>query len=203
MRYPEKEQFDKDTANHSIDVQLDDGVFRHIVCTNNGSSVYRFNITTWPGYLCISGDMGCFVFSRLFDMFEFFVDDKRDPWGINPGYWGEKLQERGDSYKKYCSEKFEKTIRELLENHLEWEDDDEKRAKLEDEMDTFFTETDTYFEADARRAIGEFDCSAFDDVWECDFDEYTFHYIWCLRAIVWCINHYNAQKKLDDVGLAA
>ena len=28
-----------------------------------------FDIVTWPGYLCYSGDMGCFVFTRLPDMF--------------------------------------------------------------------------------------------------------------------------------------
>lgn len=196
MHYkPDLDRFEEEVIDHTLDIQKDDGLFRHIVCSNKGSSCYKFNITTWPGYLCISGDMGCYVFSREIDMFGFFVSGKRDENYINPGYWGEKLQERGENYKKYCPQKFEKQIRETLDYYLQDEEDEQKRDDLEDKLDVFFTETDIDFELDARRDIQDFPCDAFIDAWECDFTEYTHHYIWCLRAIVWCIERYNEQKE--------
>jgi len=66
---PKQDRFLNDIANHSMSIVRDDGVYRHLVFSNNGSSVFRFELITWPGYLAYTGDMGAFVFSRLNDMF--------------------------------------------------------------------------------------------------------------------------------------
>ena len=94
-----KDRFEACIKDHKIYIQNDNGNFRHIHCSK-GDSVYHFNITTWPGYLCISGDMGCFVFRRELDMFGFFRNKSN---GINPYYWSEKLQGPGTSSEK-CQE---------------------------------------------------------------------------------------------------
>lgn len=113
--------FQRDTANHSMRVLRDDGVYRHIRFSDNGSSVYRFDLLTWPGCLCYTGDMGTFVFQRLEDMFEFFRDGRERLEGeeprINRSYWSEKLigvdgSRRNGSAEEFSEEKFRRVINE-------------------------------------------------------------------------------------------
>lgn len=78
-------------AEHELTVLRDDGPYRHLRCAKPGTYVYGFDIVTWPGYLCICGDIGCWTFSRITNMIEFF--GKNLGMGINPHYWSEKLQD--------------------------------------------------------------------------------------------------------------
>lgn len=59
------------TANHTMKIHRDDGIYRHLEFSRNGSNSYRFDLVTWPGYLCVTGDMGTWTFSRIADMFDF------------------------------------------------------------------------------------------------------------------------------------
>ncbi len=82
-------------AHHKMTIELDTGLHRSIRFAKPGTNLYAFRLTTWPGHLCISGDLETFVFARLPDMFEFFIrseDPAATPLRINPGYWHEKLQ---------------------------------------------------------------------------------------------------------------
>lgn len=79
--------FESDTADHVMTVLHEDGLYRHIrFARPDGSSLYRYDLITWPGYLSIVGDVGDFTFRRLADMVEFFASGR----GINPSYWAEK-----------------------------------------------------------------------------------------------------------------
>ncbi len=175
---PTEESFLKDVSKHSMEILLDNGVYRHLRFTNNGSNVMRFDIVTYPGHLVYSGDMGSFVFSRLNDMFEFFRTGNREDGklSINLGYWSEKLEsvDRGDSnqsngYKEFSSERFKFTVNEhvdeWIEEFKEEYDSDEKeaekqrntlaeelRAAVEDEI----TSRADDGEYEARRALSEF-----------------------------------------------
>ena len=109
--------FERDTKNHKMEVLQDEGVYRHLKFTNNGSQCYRFDLHTWPGSLCIDGDMGTYVFRRVQDMFNFFIMDKHDfnhKHVINPGYWGEKLQATdgrdGKSYTEFSMDVFKENV---------------------------------------------------------------------------------------------
>jgi hypothetical protein len=161
---------------------------------------------TWPGFLAYSGDMGCFVFSRLNDMFGFFRNDKdRKELQINPSYWGEKLQavDRDGyhpGYKEYSPEKF----KDLVEDHVkEWIEDyeitgdvlDELYATVKVEVLNFADDgeykahevlRDYSFHLDEEREL------EFSDTWEWDLKDYTYRYIWCLYAIVWSVQKYDA-----------
>ena len=113
-----KQRFVNDIKGHTMEVRIDNGVYRHLTFTNKGSSVYRFDIHTWPGYLCVCGVMGTYVFSRVNDMFEFFNDDIDKEYAINPGYWGEKLQaadkDRGhdsNGWEEFSEEKFAANVK--------------------------------------------------------------------------------------------
>lgn len=134
-----KDRFIEDTENHSMEVLMDNGLYRHLKFTNKGSQCYRFDIHTWAGYLCVSGDMGTYVFSRIPDMFEFFRMDDNDfnkKHIINPGYWSEKLEAvnsdsarslDGNGYEEFSQEAFRDAVKEEYDNFCEeyLDDDDE------------------------------------------------------------------------------
>ncbi len=122
-------RFRVDTAQHQMEVLLDNGLHRHLKFSNAGSSVYRFDIVTWPGYLTISGDMGTSVFRRMPDMLEFFRNDQRkdaapDVLRINPGYWAEKCVANDGEGKKFDENLFEQVVREHFDHYMAEEDDE-------------------------------------------------------------------------------
>lgn len=198
------ERFQKDVDSHEMEVLHDDGLYRHLRFSNGGSSIYQFNITTWPGYLCISGDMGCFVFSRVRDMFGFFRGEDGQ-LGINPGYWMEKVQAGAGSEvaREICTEwdeeDFRAEIRKRFDDYVEDEELDEAAAaelwsEIEDEV---LEETD--LEAVAMRNAMEFrhDDFEFTDFFEVRCTKYTFRYLWCCWAIVWGIGVYDKAKEAE------
>ncbi|WP_447639532.1 hypothetical protein [Pandoraea norimbergensis] len=201
-----------DAGAHKMTVIRDNGIDRHIKFrSEDGGSPYWFEILTWPGALCIRGDMGTYVFSRLTDMFEFFrTDDRGDPAKlyINKGYWCEKLQAVDcDGYGRgradeFSHEKFEKRVKERVESHLEdAEISDERRAELMAEIqeEILSPVLDHRDENDAFRRMCDFHAADFPDLftdcWEWNCKEYTFHFIWNLYAIAWAIRQYDAAKK--------
>lgn len=110
------ERFARDTGEHVMTVLHDDGLYRHLRCTREGSSLYWFEIVTWPGSLAIRGDIGnSYVFSRTTDMFEFFRPSSGWNSGrINPGYWSEKLADSGRSVKTYSEDRLRECLAEVL-----------------------------------------------------------------------------------------
>jgi len=73
-----RERFLKDIKKHELKIIRDDGVYRHIRLKNPDSYAYNFDLITWPGYLCVTGDMGDWIFSRIEDMFNFFIMSDTD-----------------------------------------------------------------------------------------------------------------------------
>ena len=55
-------------ANHVITERMRQGVFRMWRCQKPGTWVYGFDITTIPGSLIITGDLGGMIVSRHYDM---------------------------------------------------------------------------------------------------------------------------------------
>ena len=185
-----KKHFDKDTAVHSMEVIKDDGEFRHLKFSRNGSSVYQFCLTTWPGYLCISGDMGDFVFSRLRDMFTFFRGDH----GINPHYWAEKV--KAGVTHEWSQELFERNVKEHV--MCQFYDSFLKcRKAMRSVKENIFDHNDGEWESvEAIHSWNDPDKTGlqFDDFWEYDCKDYTYCYLWCCYAIVWGIQRYDLYK---------
>lgn len=188
-----EEIFLKDVANHEMTVLLDNGVYRHIRFKNPNSFINHFDIVTYPGYLCYSGDMGSYVFNRLEDMFNFFRQGNIDEGlKINPYYWSEKVEAqcRRDGIKEYSAEKF----REVIIDWLDQEEDvtEDLRQAVNDEVLCAAGDG----EHEARRVVDDFehDDFRFRDFWETDLTVYTYRFIWCCYAIVWAIDAYD--KKL-------
>lgn len=195
-----EEKFLNDVKDHSMEIIRDDGVHRHIKFSNKGSSVYRFDLITWPGRLCIDGDCGTYVFARIADMFEFFRTGPENAKGlhINPGYWGGKLESigRNAGYEEFSEEKFKENIKKIFDEHVS-----EKNLSDEDVEDLWLgIENEVISELEngkehAFRAAYEFSqINLWEDFPDCDV--YTFNYIWCLYAIVWGIKKYDEAKGI-------
>lgn len=200
-----KSRFKSDIKDHKMEIVKDDGSFRHVRFSRPDSLSYSFELTTWPGYLTISGDMGCWVFCRTPDMFEFFRSDKLT---INNGYWSEKLQ----SSSKYegPEQQFSiDAIRDSIKHHLKGCYLTPKIRKaimrqVEDDVLSMDSEHDIW------TALRDFEYSysdgsefntkefTFQDIWELHSTEWSFHYEWCCYAIVWGIQQYDKhQKKIE------
>ncbi len=193
--------FPQAIAKHTMTVLLDQHVHRHLVCSEPGTWVHGFTITTWPGELCISGDMGTFVFRRLPDMFAFF---RNDAGRVNIDYWHEKVlaSDRAVGTQKYSAEEFvERVTKDLEEWLVEHEIDEETKqaARLDFKWDVLSRADDG--EAEARQAARDFQISGeqvFVDFWEVSLSEYSYQFAWCCHAIVWAIQQWDART--DSVG---
>lgn len=104
-------------ADQVMTIEHDEGVYRHLVFRQPGSSIYWLEIITWPGGLTIAGDMATMTFRRLPDMLEFFGPDY-----VNVRYRLEKEQTRpsydrkqydGDAFKRWAIADFWERSRDL------------------------------------------------------------------------------------------
>ncbi len=204
--------FQRNTAEHQLEVLLDSGVYRHLRFSKGGSSIYRFDIVTWPGHLAISGDMGSAVFCRLTDMFEFFRADQRpdDAPGelrINAGYWAEKCVANDGDMKEFSSDLFEQLVRERFDGYMEDQDTEatgfeEARTELWAEIETeLFGVYDSTGEALGAAMSFKVDDERFGDFnlrdawdWASSVEVYTFRFIWRLYAIAHAVKAYDAVK---------
>lgn len=218
---PTEESFLKDVEKHGLTVLMDNGIYRHLRCKQPHSGNMWFDIVTWPGYLAYSGDMGCFVFSRLSDMFEFFRTDRRDnSLGINRSYWGEKLQAVERGHRRFSADKFrdrvEKQVKTWIEEFPDWNltEDELAKAKTAFEVelreaiqDDVYSCNDEEDEQGLRKALHDFSFTPedkrlernpqryeFQDTWEWDFEDYTYRFTWCCYAIAWTILKYDGLK---------
>lgn len=116
--------FLRDTRDHRLTIHQNEGVYRHMTMARPGSSVCHFNVTTFPGYLVFTGDMGCFTFSRTNDMFGFM--DIGDRWNdarpsIDYHYWSEKCRAEdtnSSGREEFDSHAFTTAVRTLLREHM-------------------------------------------------------------------------------------
>lgn len=215
-----EDEFLKDVAEHQMIVLRDDGVYRHIRFKRPGTNCMYYDLITWPGYLCYTGDMGTYVFSRITDMFEFFRADREyaqrrgQQLSINKGYWAEKLQavdsnRHKGSATEFATEKFKRVINEYRVQWMRdafedksltkeqrrelWEAvDDEVMSYLDDGEHSVYTRANE-FSWSAGRYPENYPIYGFDDLWEHNFEEYTHSFIWCCYALAWGIQQYDGM----------
>lgn len=105
------------TKDHRMKIIRDEGLYRHVRFQEPGTSIWHWDLVTWPGHLVITGDLQDFHFARISDMFEFF----RGPVGrINPSYWAEKLCGHRQQYQSYSPEVFKRQVYEYFRDWCEW-----------------------------------------------------------------------------------
>lgn len=211
----------KDVAQHELTIIMDNpDSYRHLRFRRPDTSFYWFDIITWPGVLCINGDCGTFVFSRVRDMLTFFRAHPEGP-SINPSYWSEKLQapkRRGGSEVEHFSldvfnrsveaDITEWTLTSGLEREFKrydlWDDEHEGSCiyplRSEWEFRTEFAEHMEYvdeYEHELRRKLIDFkfdDRHPFDHTWENSYETYDYQFLWCCWAIVYGIQMYDEWK---------
>lgn len=184
--------FQRNTAEHKTRILMNNGLYRHVVCAKPKTSAYHFGLITWPGYLTIYGDCGCYTFSRLDDMFEFFRGER-----INPSYWAEKVRaaDKSSGIKAWSPECFAAVVREHLADWIAGMDDDDA-----DDLRTLVEEGIDSHDQDEHAALEwmrDFDHNGYQfiDYWDHNFHEYTHQFIWCLHAIVWAISQYDNKEE--------
>ncbi len=199
------EEFLSCINNHEIKVIREDGVYRHIRFKNPGTNNQYFDLITWPGMLCYTGDMGTYVFQRTEDMFQFFRD-REGELSINPGYWGEKLQaiDGNRGFKKFSAETFREDVIEYLKGYeLEKDEEAVVMEKLNDlvfnELDGDFDEPQRAYRAIQNQDFGRRVCFS-DFLCDCSVDEYTYSFIWALYAIAWGVIQYDKHESPVVVG---
>lgn len=191
-----KKIFLENTKNHMIEVLQDDGVYRHLHFSHNRSSYYHFSITTFPGHLVITGDMGDYIFQRLPDMFNFF---RRDELTINPGYWAEKCQCNNkwtERLKTFSPDLFKDVIQQDVEIFIEdlsKSDQKEFKTMVEEEVLPLAEDGPHTLSEIMNWQYGKE--YPFADLWDYEFYEYTHHFLWCLYAIVWGIQQYDKHQS--------
>lgn len=199
-------QFLKEVADHRLFVLRDDGLNRHLRFKRPDSTFCHFDVITWPGCLCFTGDMGTYVFRRLEDMFDFFragTSERRADGGlhINPGYWSEKLQaaDRDDGYKAFSLTRFKEAVKEQFDAATEDEGWAEaKRADLWEEIESSVLNVEDEYEAvSAVRGFYSNLCpTLFDDFWEHRLTEYSHRFIWCCYALAWAVQQYDLSTSV-------
>jgi hypothetical protein len=199
----QKDIFDKDTEDFNLAIIKDDGLYRHLQGSNGRDSCSYFDIITYPGSLCYSGDMGCFVFQRDLDMFTFF---RNKSGKINPNYWSEKLDAgiAKEFSQEYFLAKVDNIVNSVCSN-IDRHFDGMSQKKLEQKAEDFKTEVKEYFEENDLSANGwfrtmyefesevipKFDLSS---DWEDECTVNTHQFLWCCHALVWAISKYDEHK---------
>lgn len=211
-----EEKFLADVAAHQMIVIRDEGLYRHIRFKRPNSGCMHFDLVTWPGYLAYSGDMGCYVFCRIEDMFEFFRMDRND-WNfnrngglsINPGYWSEKLmavdcgRSKG-SATEFSEERFRRVINEYrvrwIRENRHGLTKDERRELWEAVDEEVLSRGDSEHEAMqaaygfSHRFFGP--TFEFTDFLDHDFTVFTYRFEWCCYALAWGIQKYDEAKMV-------
>ena len=185
------ERFPMDTADHQMTVLLDHGKHRHIQFSRPGSSTYRFNLVTWPGYLAITGDCDDFVFRRLDDMFEFFREKR-----VNPSYWGEKAVavSKHGGLSSFSPERYRQAVYSDFQASYPFGEPGKLKAWRDVRWDLLeYNEPSSTSEA-INKACGYTDAngnSPFDEFWDHHLDEPSYGFLWACHAIRWGIEQYD------------
>jgi hypothetical protein len=196
-------RFLRDVEGHTLTVLRDDGLYRHLRCAKGDSYCMSFDLVTWPGYLCYAGDMGCFVFTRLLDMFEFFRG--RQEAMIDRQYLAEKAvaSDKHDGLREYSEDLFKAAVRSDFDSFTEGWVEEAKAAlweNIEDEVLAYSgdglqravqsAQEFEFYDADTGKQR-----TAFHDFWEHRLEDYTPRFWWCCYAVPWAIAQYDAQRS--------
>lgn len=198
-----EDYFKRDIDRHEMTVIRDDGVNRHIRFQRPGTMCMHFDLITWPGYLCYTGDMGTYVFRRLHDMFQFFRrDDGRPEYRIDLRYWAEKLEasDRADGIEEFSADTFREAVKDYFEQVTDDDEDwpESRKSALWDEIKNDVLgglEDDGEHRAFMALRDFSYDDFTFAD-WEGRCNEYAHRFLWCCHALEWAIGVYDASQPV-------
>lgn len=194
--------FASDVDKHEMAVLLDAGLYRHVRFRSHDHGFSWFDLVTWPGALCFSGDHGTLTFRRIEDMFQFFRGDR-----INPHYWAEK--EQSEAPLKEFSEDLYRQV--VVEHFVDVVKARQAPAGLGLAVREQLLDTDDMWypahEETAHEALRDFEFKGFRfaDTWEWNLTDWSGRFLWICHAIRWGIEQYDAHKATQpaDTAVAA
>jgi len=136
-----------------------------------GSGNMLYEILTFPQYLVYVGDMGSYTFSRVEDRFS--------------------------KSKEFDERTLTETLKQLLDNHFEFAGNKIDKPAIWADIESKVLNCMDDGEYRVREAMDSFESHGFDlsDHYEMNFQDYTYKFIWCLYAIVYAIQQYDAEKS--------
>lgn len=191
---PTERKFLRDIKNHQMTIIRDEGVHRHVRFRQSDTSNMYFDLITWPGTLCYHGDMGTYVFNRTNDMFEFFRDPSEGrTLRINPDYWSQKLDavDRADGFEKFNAGLFAQKIKRYAR-----ESGAPKAVQKEIASEVEGWAEHGEMVAYERASNFEMDGFYFTDLFEFNFQSYTYRFVWCCYALAWGIRQYDKSTLI-------
>jgi len=201
------EIFLRDVANHKMTVIRHSGCYRHVRFGVPGSRMAQFDLVTWPGHLCYTGDMGSYVFQRATDMFEFFRRSReRKPFQISFGYWAEKLQATDSKgATQWSPQAFADFVEQVFVDYNEEQEADSgatwnyDSTKLYNDIKSCVL-SEKENEHEAREALHDYEYHkmGLNFSFPCDdlplFTEFTPRFVWCCYALEWAIGVYDEAQ---------
>lgn len=182
-------QFAGNTAEHRLTILHDDGVYRHIIMAKPSTGLYRYELITWPGHLAVGGDMDTYVFARVQDMFTFFRGHK-----VNPSYWAEKVQDGRERTSSYSEDLFKACVMDELKR-MPVPNLNDKQREARAELLERMTDGDAHHLEGARELLTDAERGGlFSDTWEWRLEDWDWHFLYCLNAIVAGIAAYDTAK---------
>lgn len=211
------EDFLRSVSRHTMTAIKDEGLHRQLWFGRPGTSCMHFQIITWPGYLCYTGDMGTYVFKRLDDMLQFFRRETGErKYRIDFRYWAEKVEaaDKCDGIKEFSQEKFNRNVKNYV---LEWVRDNRESTTREQRRELWDAVMDEVIECEGDQGGNRQQAAAHDfrhqvsptrrfefrDFWEINCEVYTHRFVWACHALAWAIAVYDASKTESRAMVAA
>lgn len=189
--YPDAwRHFSEQTKDHELEVLHEDGLYRRLRMSTKGSWVWHWEIVTWPGHLCMIGDIGQgWAFSRDTDMFEFFRrrGDHRysdgSPW-IDFRYWSEKTSMPWTT-REFSPEIFRAKVREAL---------DETRLHPSEVKDLLNFAGEVESEEYARNMLASYEEFLGGNTWEWNLKDFSTQFLLTCYAIEDTVRAWDERK---------
>jgi len=183
-----RESIARNMVNHVITMKRSDSLYRHYRCQTPGTWCFGFDIVTWPGSLCFTGDLGEYVFQREPDMIQFMgIVCGKDP--IDYHYAAEKCRASRDGLTEFSEQKFRSRVRERLRERPR---DKDAKAKARVILDEFEEYNDPHGAVRAMYESGLWDGSDLPSV-----QTYTFGFVLCVNAIRWFCERLSAGNVVE------
>ena len=186
-------QMQKRFEKFEIHERSRNGVYRSWFCNEPGHWDCSFTITTIPGYLFVTGDLGDLVVARVYDML---------PWCRrsvhSTGYFFEKISLEIKK-TEFSRELVEEWIKERIDEiKSRTEDDDDDIEAYADELRTLNEVLDDGFDDYGEEHFAEVLQPSYDG---CDYPDWHIYsrQVLCLReAVRWFVMHHSEPEIIQD-----
>lgn len=188
------ESVGKNLKEHVVTLLHDGGPNRkHYRCQKPGTWNMGFDLVTWPGHLCYTGDMGTYLFCRTDDMIAFMRGSC-----MSYSYAAEKCIAHDGRLKEWREELFLAALDERLADfsddggmHTVVRRGERVQESVADKIEEIKTAYRNYeSKHDAFTAMHE--SGLWDELPSCE--DWSFRFLWAMHAIKWAIAKIDANE---------